>query len=79
MKTHLKKCEKQLTEMIEKSNCHPIFLRLAWSDAATFDQTLKSWPNCGGVNGTVDEKYPIQSASSPDINLITAQLLFFEL
>jgi L-ascorbate peroxidase len=46
-------CRKDLTKLIESSLAAPLFLRLAWSDAATFDQTVDIWPQCGGVNGSI--------------------------
>lgn len=39
--------------MIKTSNCNPIMLRLAWSDAVTYDSAVKRWPHCGGVNGSI--------------------------
>ena len=32
---------------------YAVFLRLAWSDAATFDKSVASWPKCGGANGSI--------------------------
>jgi hypothetical protein len=49
----LKACEKDLAEMISKSNCNPIMLRLAWSDAGTYDRNISDWPLCGGCNGSI--------------------------
>eukprot|EP00428_Durinskia_dybowskii_P062488 CAMPEP_0170381768 /NCGR_PEP_ID=MMETSP0117_2-20130122/14584_1 /TAXON_ID=400756 /ORGANISM="Durinskia baltica, Strain CSIRO CS-38" /LENGTH=325 /DNA_ID=CAMNT_0010637359 /DNA_START=254 /DNA_END=1231 /DNA_ORIENTATION=+ len=52
-KKDLHNCMKELTALIEKSNCHPILLRLAWSDAVTYDVDIIEWPFCGGVNGSI--------------------------
>jgi L-ascorbate peroxidase len=41
------------TDMIMKHHCGPLLLRLAWSDAATYDQNHNNWPYCGGVNGSI--------------------------
>lgn len=49
----LVRCKDELTSFINKSNCHPIMLRLAWSDAVTYDSAIKEWPYCGGVNGSI--------------------------
>lgn len=49
----LQGCWKELTALIEKSNCNPIMLRLAWTDAVTYDTAIPEWPYCGGVNGSV--------------------------
>jgi L-ascorbate peroxidase len=52
-KRDLQNLQKELTALIEKTSCNPIMLRLAWSDAVTYDVAIKEWPFCGGVNGTI--------------------------
>lgn len=52
-KSALLQCKKRLSELIDKTNCHPLLLRLAWSDAATYDKSVRSWPRCGGANGSI--------------------------
>ncbi|KAL1511352.1 hypothetical protein AB1Y20_006155 [Prymnesium parvum] len=42
-----------LRATIDAANCAPILLRLAWHDAGTFDASLRSWPRCGGANGSI--------------------------
>lgn len=49
----LKKCRADLRAFIDEVNCHPILLRLAWHDAGTFDNTIGTWPQCGGANGSI--------------------------
>mmetsp|Transcript_28152 Transcript_28152/g.38704 ORF Transcript_28152/g.38704 Transcript_28152/m.38704 type:complete len:430 (+) Transcript_28152:77-1366(+) len=51
----LRNCWKDIEDLVEKKNCNPILLRLAWSDAVTFDchAMRKEWPYCGGVNGSI--------------------------
>lgn len=49
----LKKCERDVIQLIKKMDCNPILLRLAWSDAATFDQYVNEWPQRGGAIGSV--------------------------
>lgn len=49
----LKKCRDDLRVFIDEKNCHPILVRLAWHDAGTFDQSVPTWPNCGGANGSI--------------------------
>ena len=49
----LKKCRDDLRAFIDEVNCHPILLRLAWHDAGTFDNTIGTWPQCGGANGSI--------------------------
>lgn len=46
-------CMEELRDMIDMKNSHPILLRLAWSDAGSFDHTVKAWPQQGGVNGSI--------------------------
>ncbi|CAM9832630.1 unnamed protein product, partial [Scytosiphon promiscuus] len=50
----LKECKEALAAMIDKSNSHPIMIRLAWHDAGTFnkDSTI-GWPRQGGANGSI--------------------------
>jgi hypothetical protein len=46
-------CYLEMAELISTKDCHPIVLRLAWSDAATYDQSVRDWPRCGGVTGSI--------------------------
>jgi len=49
----LKACYKELHSMVDRTNCQPLLLRLAWSDAVSYDCMVESWPHCGGVNGSI--------------------------
>jgi hypothetical protein len=49
----LRACQRDLVDMITKSSCNPIMLRLAFSDAGTFDRHIREWPDRGGANGSV--------------------------
>lgn len=51
--SQLKACQQDLKDFINKMNCHPIMVRLAWHDSGTFDQRIKEWPQCGGANGAI--------------------------
>eukprot|EP00397_Hematodinium_sp_SG-2012_P066809 GEMP01101349.1.p1 GENE.GEMP01101349.1~~GEMP01101349.1.p1 ORF type:complete len:195 (+),score=33.24 GEMP01101349.1:2-586(+) len=42
-----------LRVFIDKINCAPILIRLAWHDSGTFDKEIVSWPQCGGANGSI--------------------------
>lgn len=53
IKRELKYCRVDLSSVIQKMKCHPIMLRLAWSDAASYNCTKRIWPYCGGVNGSI--------------------------
>lgn len=46
-------CKKDLMEFINKKNCNPILVRLAWHDSGTFDKNGGSFPECGGANGSI--------------------------
>uniref|UniRef100_A0A7S0AI72 phosphopyruvate hydratase n=1 Tax=Pyrodinium bahamense TaxID=73915 RepID=A0A7S0AI72_9DINO len=49
----LKAVKKDLFEFVDKMNCNPILVRLAWHDSGTFDQKFTTWPECGGANGSI--------------------------
>ena len=49
----LMQCFREMAHMIHSKDCHPILLRLAWSDAGTYDQSIKKWPQCGGTTGSI--------------------------
>lgn len=53
LKKELTACWKELSAMMRTTNCQPIMLRLAWSDAVTYDSAVRNWPVCGGVNGSI--------------------------
>ena len=42
-----------LAKFIGEMNAGPILIRLAWHDSGTFDQRISSWPECGGVIGSI--------------------------
>ena len=64
MRRRLIACKKDLTKLIESSLAAPLFLRLAWSDAATYDQTVDQWPQCGGVNGSIRSDSELSHAAN---------------
>jgi len=49
----LKAVKKDLWEFIDKMNCNPIMVRLAWHDSGTYDKRIGEWPVCGGANGSI--------------------------
>mmetsp|Transcript_2141 Transcript_2141/g.4930 ORF Transcript_2141/g.4930 Transcript_2141/m.4930 type:complete len:356 (+) Transcript_2141:88-1155(+) len=49
----LKALHQDLKTFINKNNAGPILIRIAWHDSGTFDQRIKSWPECGGANGAI--------------------------
>lgn len=58
-------CKKDLEKLMNVSKCYPIMLRLAWSDAATYNKYIRSdmWPKAGGAVGSIrfDEELEHQS------------------
>eukprot|EP01083_Nonionella_stella_P092153 257875_1 len=51
----LRQLREELREFIDKINCNPIIVRLAWHDAGTYDDTIGTgnFPRCGGANGSI--------------------------
>eukprot|EP00928_Gymnodinium_smaydae_P080044 TRINITY_DN63845_c0_g1_i1.p1 TRINITY_DN63845_c0_g1~~TRINITY_DN63845_c0_g1_i1.p1 ORF type:complete len:332 (+),score=85.53 TRINITY_DN63845_c0_g1_i1:64-1059(+) len=49
----LRAAREDFKKLIDELNCGPILIRLAWHDSGTFDQRIKSWPECGGANGAI--------------------------
>jgi L-ascorbate peroxidase len=41
--------------IIDEKNCNPFFVRLAWHDSGTYDDSLKNeaWPKAGGAIGSI--------------------------
>lgn len=42
-----------VAESIRSHSSAPLMLRLAWSEAASFDPQDPDWPRCGGANGSI--------------------------
>jgi len=49
----LKLLRKDLWDFVDKMNCNPILVRLAWHDSGTYHKDISSWPECGGANGSI--------------------------
>eukprot|EP01083_Nonionella_stella_P233907 823678_1 len=51
----LRALRQELYEFIDKVNCNPILVRLAWHDAGTYDRTIgvNRFPLCGGANASI--------------------------
>jgi L-ascorbate peroxidase len=41
--------------LLDKTNCAPIIVRLAWHDSGTYDKNIpiSEWPKCGGANASI--------------------------
>lgn len=46
-------CRQELLEFIDKQNCAPIMVRLAWHDSGNYDSSISSWPEAGGANASI--------------------------
>jgi len=49
----LRALKKELFDFVDKMNCNPILVRLAWHDSGTYHKDIKEWPACGGANGSI--------------------------
>lgn len=54
----LKKAREDIRELIKKTYCNPILVRLGWHDSGTYDKHIKEWPARGGANGSL--RYDIE-------------------
>lgn len=75
----LKLCKKELAEFIRKSPSNsPLLLRLAWSDACTYnihlDNGNASWPVCGGCNGSIRFKEEFEVDANGGLHLAIEML-----
>jgi L-ascorbate peroxidase len=52
--------------IIDEKNCNPLFVRLAWHDSGTYDDSLKDqeWPKAGGAIGSIRFKPEIQHGAN---------------
>jgi len=46
-------CRKDLLEFIDKQNCAPILVRLAWHDSGNYDRRVSEFPARGGANASI--------------------------
>jgi len=49
----LKALKDDLWKFVDKMNCNPILVRLAWHDAGTYDKTKTAFGERGGANGSI--------------------------
>ncbi|KAH7421213.1 hypothetical protein KP509_13G046100 [Ceratopteris richardii] len=54
----LKKAREDIKELIKRTHCNPILIRLGWHDAGTYDKNIEEWPTRGGANGSL--RYDIE-------------------
>jgi L-ascorbate peroxidase len=57
--------------MIDKANCPPIMVRLAWHDSGTYDMNipLSEFPKCGGANGSIRFSPEIDHGANAGLSL----------
>mmetsp|Transcript_9793 Transcript_9793/g.16336 ORF Transcript_9793/g.16336 Transcript_9793/m.16336 type:complete len:323 (-) Transcript_9793:426-1394(-) len=49
----LRDCRADLFALLQKNNCAPLLVRLAWHDSGTYNGYVDEWPLCGGANGSI--------------------------
>lgn len=49
----LKAAKEDIVELIKKTHCGPILVRLGWHDSGTYDKSITEFPVCGGANGSI--------------------------
>lgn len=62
------KCRHQLALLMKEKSCSPLFLRLAWTDAATYDASIHEWPNSGGCTGSVHFEESLQHPANKGLD-----------
>lgn len=67
-KNQLCAAKKDLLALIDRENCNPILVRLAWHDSGTFDQRIPSFPARGGANGAIIHKGEINFGANAGLS-----------
>jgi L-ascorbate peroxidase len=57
-----------LWKFVGQLNCNPIFLRLAWHDAGTYDKNKTDFPDRGGANGSIIHDPEINHGANNGLN-----------
>lgn len=54
MASELLAAKGMIEEILDEKNCGPVFVRLAWHDSGTYDDSIKEvWPKAGGAIGSI--------------------------
>ncbi|KAJ4700703.1 Ascorbate peroxidase [Melia azedarach] len=72
----LKNAREDIKELLKTKFCHPIFVRLGWHDAGTYNKNIEEWPQRGGANGSLRFEVELKHAANAGLvnalNLIQA-------
>lgn len=64
-KSELQDAQKMVDAIIDKKNCGPILVRLAWHDSGTYDANVKGdWPAAGGAIASIRFSPEIQHGAN---------------
>lgn len=64
----LKKAREDIRDLIKKTYCNPILVRLGWHDAGTYDKAIQEWPTRGGANGSLRYDIELKHAANAGLN-----------
>ena len=53
LRTQLIEARQAIRALIKQQSWTPVLLRLAWSDAASYNRHIPHWPEMGGANGSI--------------------------
>ncbi|XP_042385234.1 probable L-ascorbate peroxidase 6, chloroplastic/mitochondrial [Zingiber officinale] len=66
----LRSAREDIKELLNKTFCHPILVRLGWHDAGTYNKNIEEWPKCGGANGSL--RFEIELKHAANAGLVNA-------
>uniref|UniRef100_A0A1D1YTL4 L-ascorbate peroxidase n=1 Tax=Anthurium amnicola TaxID=1678845 RepID=A0A1D1YTL4_9ARAE len=66
----LESAREDIKELLGKTFCHPIMIRLGWHDAGTYDKNIREWPKRGGANGSL--RFEVELKHAANAGLINA-------
>jgi len=66
----LRKARKMCEELIQRTSCSPILVRLAWHDSGTYDNNRAhlDWPNAGGAIGSIRTQHEINAGPNAGLS-----------
>ncbi|VVA95618.1 unnamed protein product [Arabis nemorensis] len=60
----LKNAKEDIKVLLRTKFCHPIFVRLGWHDAGTYNKNIEEWPQRGGANGSLRFEAELKHAAN---------------